>query len=112
MRYDILKIMVFPYTKGQGLTTDRKCMGITHETMKLSHYIRNKVQKPCALIFANALSSVCVCVCLCVCAWVGVCIQLNGIVLITYVDPTSLDYLLSPFNEDAVLSAFLEDMIR
>ena len=44
---------------------------------------------------------------MCVCA----CVQLNGIVLMTYVDPTSLDYFLSPFNEDAVLSAFLEDMI-
>ena len=75
---------------------DRKCMGITHETMELSHYIHIKIQKACALIFANAPSSVCVCVhaCMCVCVCVHVCIQLNGIVLITYVDPTSLDYLL------------------
>ena len=43
---------------------------------------------------------------------VHVCIQLDS-VLMTCVDPTSLDYLLSPFNEDAVLSAFfwIEDRI-
>ena len=51
-------------------------MGITHETMKLSYYIHIKIQKACALIFANALSSVCVCVCvLCVCVCVCVCVR-------------------------------------
>ena len=69
----------------------------------------------CMRVCVYVCMRVCVCVCVCmyvyVCVrmyvYVGVhvCIQLNGIVL-TYVDPTSLDYLLSPFNEDGVLSAF------
>ena len=68
----------------------------------------------CVCVFVRVcvyMFRVCVCmfnVCVCVRTHMHVCIQLNGIVLLTYVDPTSLDYLLSPLNEDAVLSAFLE----
>ena len=37
-----------------------------------------------------------------------VCVRLNGIVIKTYVDPASLDYLLSPFNEDAAHTNMME----
>ena len=83
-RYNILKIVVFPYTKGQGLIL--KCMGITHETMKLSNCIHIKIQRACALIYANTLWCVCV------------------VVVVLNVNPTSLDYLLLPLNEHAVIS--------